>query len=300
MTGAEVAQLRPLMFSIAYRMVGSVAEAEDIVQDAYVRMHRAAAAPPTVRSPEAYAATVTTRLAIDHLRSARARRETYIGSWLPEPLLTDPDADPAWKVERDESLSMAFLVLLERLSPVERAVFLLREVFDYPYEQIAEIVDRQPDNCRQLLARARRRIETERPRFEASEAKRQELAARFLAATTKGDTAGLERLLAEDVAFYGDGGGKAPAIKAPMYGREQVVRFLDGLIRRGRVLGIRLAPTEVNGQPGFLAIDAHDRLFSVLVLDIAEGRIHAIRNVLNPDKLRHLGPVSGSAPPADK
>ena len=291
--------LRPLMFSIAYRMVGSVAEAEDIVQDAYLKLHRtrqpgagSRTPPEPVRSPEAYAVTVTTRLAIDHLRSARVRREAYVGPWLPEPLLTDPTADPAHEVERDESLSMAVLVLLERLSPVERAVFVLREVFEYEYEDVAAVVGKEPGNCRQIMARARRHIEEGRPRYEPSRERREALARQFLAALDHGDVAGLERLLAEEVAFYGDGGGKAPAIKTPMYGRARVVRFLLGLARQGRDLGVRLEPVEVNGQPGFRALDRDGRLISVAELNIMSGVIVAIRNVLNPDKLHHLGTVA--------
>jgi RNA polymerase sigma factor (sigma-70 family) len=307
--------LRPLMFSIAYRMVGSVSEAEDIVQDAFLRLQRSGQLPAAghasqtpdrvpladdparggaiapVRSPEAYAATITTRLAIDHLRSARARREAYVGPWLPEPLLTDADADPAHRIERDETLSMAFLVLLERLSPVERAVFVLREVFQYEYEDIAEIVGKEPGNCRQIMARARRHIEDQRPRFEASPQRRMELAEQFLAALNDGDVAGLERLLAEDVAFYGDGGGKAPAITTPIVGRPRVARFLMGLVRQAPEMGVRLGLVEVNGQPGLRALDAHDQVLTVLGLDVVDGAIAALRNVLNPDKLRHLGPV---------
>jgi RNA polymerase sigma-70 factor (ECF subfamily) len=312
--------LRPLMFSIAYRMVGSVSEAEDIVQDAYLRLQRsgqlpAAGRPPSpvaagtpsndrggtdrsaepVRSREAYAATVTTRLALDHLRSARVRREAYVGPWLPEPLLTDVDADPAHRIERDESLSMAVLVLLERLSPVDRAVFVLREVFEYEYEEIAEIVGKAPDNCRQIMARARRHIDEQRPRFEASQQRREGLLLRFMAAMSDGDMAGLEHLLAQDVAFYGDGGGKAPAIRAPMYGRTSVARFLLGLARQAAHMRVRPEPVEVTGQPGLRALDGDDRLVSVMALDVVGGEIVALRNVLNPDKLQHLGPVGDLA-----
>jgi RNA polymerase sigma-70 factor (TIGR02957 family) len=292
-------ELRPLMFSIAYRMVGSVSEAEDIVQDAYLRLYQGGRLDPgsganaePLRSPEAYAATVTTRLAIDHLRSARVRREAYVGPWLPEPLLTDPGADPAHEVERDESLSMAVLALLERLSPVERAVFVLREVFEYQYEDIAAVVGKEPDNCRQIMTRARRHIEAGRPRFEPRRERRSELARRFLAALDEGDVAGLERVLADDVAFYGDGGGKAPAIKKPIYGRTKVLRFLLGLARQGHEMRLLLEPVEVNGQPGFRALDQAGRLINVVAFDIVAGAIAAMYNVLNPDKLRHLGPVA--------
>ena len=281
-------ELRPLMFSIAYRMLGSVAEAEDIVQEAFLRMYGPAA--PEARSPEALASTVTTRLAIDHLRSARVRRERYVGAWLPEPLLTAGDAaDPARRIEADETVSMAFLVLLENLSPVERAVFLLREVFDYDYGQIAEIVDKSEANCRQILARARRRIEERRPRFEASRERRDELARRFLAACESGDTSELERLLAEDVVFYGDGGGKAPAVTRPVTGAVQVARFVLGIASQVAAAGGRFELTEVNGQPGARLIDGQGRLGAVLELTIADGRVRELRNVLNPDKLGHLG-----------
>ena len=310
--------LRPLMFSIAYRMVGSVSEAEDIVQDAYLRLQRSGQLPAPerprpprpvaaegpssrargtdrppepVRSREAYAATVTTRLALDHLRSARVRREAYVGPWLPEPLLTDVDADPAHRIERDESLSMAVLVLLERLSPVERAVFVLREVFEYEYDDVAEIVGKTPDNCRQIMGRARRHIDEQRPRFEASQERREGLLRRFMAAMSEGDMAGLERLLAQDVAFYGDGGGKAPAIRAPIHGGTRVARFLLGLARQAVEVRVRLEPVEVNGQPGVRALDRDGRVVSVMALDVVGGKIVALRNVINPDKLRHLGPV---------
>ncbi|HEX6197821.1 MAG TPA: RNA polymerase sigma-70 factor [Jiangellaceae bacterium] len=284
-------ELRPLMFSIAYRMLGSVTEAEDIVQEAFLRLHQSQ--PEALDSPEAYASTVTTRLAIDHLRSARVRREQYVGTWLPEPLPTaDDEADPAWRIERDDTLSMAFLVLLEALSPVERAVFLLRDVFGYDYARIAQIVDKSEANCRQILARAHKHLDARRPRFEASRSRRDELAGRFLAACHAGDTEALEQLLAEDVTFYGDGGGKAPAITAPATGRTRVARFVAGLMRQLAQVGGRLEPTEVNGQPGLRFVDADGNLGAVLELTITDdGYVAELRNVLNPDKLRHLGPL---------
>ncbi len=279
-------ELRPLMFSIAYRMLGQVSEAEDVVQDAWLRMQTDET---VVRSPEAYVTTVTTRLAIDQLRSARARREAYVGAWLPEPLLTTPtDADPAARAETADTVSMAFLVLLESLSPVERAVFLLREVFGYSYDQIAVVVEKSEPNCRQIFARARARVDERRPRFEVSRAHRDELARRFFAACEQGDMPGLERLLADDVVFYGDGGGKAPAVRQPVEGRVQVLRFLGALLRQGAAQGARIEPVEVNGQPGAQLIGGDGRLVSVLALDIADGHIQAMHNVLNPDKLRHL------------
>ncbi len=207
-------ELRPFLFSIAYRMVGSVAEAEDIVQDAFVRYQQAVSdRPDEIDSPRSYLAAVTSRLAIDHLRSARVRRETYPGEWLPEPLLTEEmPLDGERYVEQADSLSMAFLVLLEQLNPVERAVFLLRDVFDYGYDEIARIVGKSEDNCRQLAVRARRHIEAEKPRFAATRAQHERLAARFFEAVGNGDLASLVELLAADVAVYGDGGGKALSV----------------------------------------------------------------------------------------
>ncbi|HSK36065.1 MAG TPA: RNA polymerase sigma-70 factor [Actinomycetota bacterium] len=284
-------ELRPLLFSIAYRMVGSASEAEDLVQEAYLRFHRAVSGGAVVESPKAYLSAVTTRLAIDHLRSARARRERYVGAWLPEPLVTGEEPDPAGHAETADSLSLAFLVLLERLSPVQRAVFLLHEVFGYGYAEIAGLVGRSEDNCRQIAARARRHVEAGRPRFEASRRQREELARRFFAAVDQGDTEGLVGLLAADAVFHGDGGGKAPALTAPLHGAERIARFLLGLARRGRTVGMRFAPAEINGHPGLLAFDPAGGLVSVLALDIADSRVQTVRSIVNPDKLRHLGPV---------
>jgi RNA polymerase sigma-70 factor (ECF subfamily) len=289
--GDAYQELRPLLFSIAYRMVGSASEAEDLVQEAYLRFHRAVAGGAEVASPKAYLSAVTTRLAIDHLRSARARREQYVGAWLPEPLVTGEDADPASHAETADSLSLAFLVLLERLSPVQRAVFLLHEVFGYGYAEIGGLVGRSEDNCRQIAARARRHIEAGRPRFEASRREREELARRFFAAIDQGDTEGLVGLLAADAVIYGDGGGKAPAVTVPVHGAERVARFLLGLARRGRAVGMVVTPAEINGHPGALILDPAGRLLGVLALDIADGRVQTVRSIVNPDKLGHLGPV---------
>ena len=289
--GDAYQELRPLLFSIAYRMVGSASEAEDLVQEAYLRFHRAVAGGAEVDSPKAYLSAVTTRLAIDHLRSARARREQYVGDWLPEPLVTDEAADPAAHAETADSLSLAFLVLLERLSPVQRAVFLLHEVFGYPYAEIAGLVGRSEDTCRQIAARARRHVEAGRPRFEASRRQREELARRFFAAVDQGDTEGLVGLLAADAVLVGDGGGKAPALAGPLHGAERIARFLVGLARRGRAAGIGYAPAEINGHPGLLTLDPAGRLVGVLAVDIADGRVQTVRSIINPDKLRHLGPV---------
>ncbi|HEX6515446.1 MAG TPA: RNA polymerase sigma-70 factor [Nocardioidaceae bacterium] len=281
--------LRPLMFSIAYRMTGSVAEAEDVVQEAFLRMHQHDRSGSTIESPEAFATTVTTRLAIDALRSARRRREQYVGPWLPEPLVDEDE--PSRRIEMDETVSVAFLMVLERLSPVERAVFLLREVFGYDYAEIARVVERTEANCRQLLARARRHLAEAQPRFEPSAERRVELAQRFFAALQGNDLAELERMLAEDVVFYGDGGGKAPAIRQPMYGAPAVARFLLGLYRRGAELGGRVEPAVANGEPAARLLDADGSLLGVLTLHVAEGRIAMLGNQINPDKLGHLGRV---------
>jgi RNA polymerase sigma-70 factor (ECF subfamily) len=283
-------ELRPLMFSIAYRMVGSASEAEDIVQEAFLRFHRESAKEAAIESPKAYLSAVTTRLSIDHLRSARVRRESYVGTWLPEPLITDPESDVAAHAETADSLSMAFLVLLESLTPVERAVFLLREVFDYDYDEIARVVGKSEDNCRQIAVRARRQVESKKPRFEASRKRREELARRFFDAARKGDTKGLLGLLAADVVAYGDGGGKAPAFPRPVYGRERVVRLLQGAARGGQRLGVvGMHIATINGQPGALFLDSEGRPIAALTVDIADDLIQTVRAVANPDKLRHLG-----------
>jgi RNA polymerase sigma-70 factor, ECF subfamily len=285
-------ELRPLLFAIAYRMVGSVTDAEDLVQEAFLRFHRATQDGTRVESPKAYLSAATTRLAINHLRSAHVRREQYVGTWLPEPIVTDPTDDPAQHAETADSLSMAFLVLLERLSPVERAVFLLREVFGYGYDEIARVVGKTEDNCRQLATRARRHVDADKPRFETSRKQRDELARRFFAAVEHGDTDSLVDVLAADVVMYGDGGGKAPAIAQPIHGHQRVARFLLGLARQARQLGVRMQPTEINGQPGALALDPDGRLTGALALDIADGQVQAVRSIVNPDKLRHLGEVT--------
>jgi RNA polymerase sigma-70 factor (ECF subfamily) len=290
---AEVAtahdRLRPLMFSIAYRMLGSVGEAEDVVQEAFLRLHRGGQ--DDVDNLEAYATTVTTRLAIDTLRSARVRRERYVGPWLPEPIVDSVDGDPAHRLELDETVSTAFLVLLEALSPVERAVFVLREVLGYEYAEIAAVVGKSEANCRQIFARARKRIDEGKPRFEATREDRDRLAAQFLTAISDGDLAGLERVLAEDVVFVGDGGGRAPAIQKPMTGAVSVARFLLGLARRGDQLGVLLDLVQANGQPALRTLDADGALLGVMTIDVEADRIVGLHNVLNPEKLGHLGPV---------
>jgi RNA polymerase sigma-70 factor (ECF subfamily) len=284
-------RLRPLLFSIAYRMVGSVAEAEDLVQEAFVRFHQLRARGEQVEDPKAFLSTVVTRLAIDHLRSARVRREAYVGPWLPEPLLTDDDADPARHAEMADSLSFAFLVLLEQLSPLERAAFLLREVFGYPYERIAETVRRSEDSCRQLVARARRHIEAGRPRYEVDAARHEQLTERFLQACMTGDVDGLAELLAEDVVLVTDGGGRVRAVRKPVLGRDKVGRVLVTIMQPDRRAGVAaIRPALVNGHPGRIAVDADGAPVAVLELDVADGLVRAVRVVVNPEKLAHLTP----------
>jgi RNA polymerase sigma-70 factor, ECF subfamily len=284
--------LRPLLFSIAYRMLGSVSEAEDIVQEAFVRYQRAIAEDTTVQSPKAYLSAVVTRLAIDQLKSARVRREAYVGEWLPEPLVTDEGAgDPAAHAEQAESLSMSFLLLLERLTPVERAVFLLHDIFDYEFEEVGGIVGRTPATCRQHAVRARRFIAENRPRFDASEAERDELLRGFLAAADRGDVDDLIELLADDVIVHGDGGGKVPQWSAPIEGADKVARMFANLGAQVRRLGASMEPHGINGQPGVVFRGPHGGIFSVMSFEVVDGRVATIRSIVNPDKLDHLGPV---------
>jgi RNA polymerase sigma-70 factor (ECF subfamily) len=285
-------ELRPNAFAIAYRMLGSVSAAEDVVQEALLRVHQALDAGEQIASPRAFVATVTTRLAINELRSARTRRETYPGDWLPEPIITDGDDDPAAHAETADSLSVAMLVLLESLSPEQRAVMLLHDVFDYGYSEIAAIVGKSEDNARQLAARARRHVAQRRPRFKTTREQRDELGQRFFAAARHGDLAGLETLLAHDVQLMGDGGGKVPALARSLHGRNRVARTLINWLRLAkRVPGISLRPVEVNGGPGALFLDEEERLVAVWALDITGDQVTSISSVVNPDKLAHLGPV---------
>jgi RNA polymerase sigma-70 factor (TIGR02957 family) len=285
-------ELRPVAFAIAYRMLGSVSEAEDVVQEALLRVHKALDAGEQIASPSAFVATVTTRRAIDELRSARARREEYVGEWLPEPIITDGHDDPARHAEMADSLSLAMLVLLESLSPEQRAVLLLHDVFDYDHAQIAQIVGKSQDNVRQLATRARRHVQQRRPRFQTTREQRDELAARFFQAAEQGDLAGLEALLAADVQLTGDGGGKVPALARTLRGRSRVAHTLIDWGRLGaRLPGASVRPVEVNGGPGALFLDAQQRLIAVVALEIAGGQIAGINAIVNPDKLTHLGPV---------
>jgi RNA polymerase sigma-70 factor, ECF subfamily len=285
-------ELRPLLFSIAYRMVGSTSDADDIVQEAFLRYHRESQRGTEIASPKAWLSTVTTRLAINHVQSARVRRERYVGTWLPEPLVTEPEPADARHAATADSLSLAFLVLLESLGPVQRAVFLLREVFDYGYDEIAAVVGKSPDNCRQVAVRARRQVEAKKPRFEASRRKRQELARRFFEAVEADDIKGLVRLLADDVVVYGDGGGKAPASLRPVSGRERVVQLLGQFKPQWlQGLGVRsICYAEVNGQPGALYLGPDGQPVAVVSVDIADDLVQTLHTITNPDKLRHLIP----------
>jgi RNA polymerase sigma-70 factor (TIGR02957 family) len=289
-------ELRPVAFAIAYRMLGSVSEAEDVVQEALLRVSQALDGGEQIASPRAFLTTVTTRLAINELRSARARRERYVGEWLPEPIITDGRDDPARHAEMADSLSLAMLVLLESLSPEQRAVLLLHDVFDYPYAEIAAIVGKSEDNVRQLATRARRHVERRRGglvRFQTTREQRDDLARRFFAAAEQGDLAGLEALLAADVVLTGDGGGKVPALARSLRGRNRVARTLTNWLRRvARVPGSSLLPVEVNGGPGAFVLDPQQHLISVWALDIADGEITSVSSIVNPDKLAHLGPVA--------
>ncbi len=285
---ADFEQHRSLLFSIAYRMLGSVADAEDVVQEAYLRWQESRES--EVRSPRSYLSTVVTRLSIDRMRSARARREEYVGPWLPEPLVSEGAEDAGEPTKQDESLSMAFLVLLESLNPVERAVFLLREVFDYDYGEISEIVGKSEANCRQIARRARQSVAARRPRFECSLETEKRLTERFVEACMSGDMEGLLGILSEDVTLWSDGGGKVAAAPYPIYGSEKVARFLVGVLRTVPP-GFFAHPARINGEPGVVGF-VDGRPTGVVALDVAEDRIHGVRIVVNPDKLRAIPPSS--------
>ena len=277
---------RSLLFSIAYRMLGSVMEAEDVVQEAFLRWQQVPE--DEVRSPSSYLSTVVTRLCIDRLRSARARREQYVGPWLPEPLLEDQEI--AGKADLDDSLSMAFLVLLESLTPVERAVFLLREVFDYDYSEIANLVGKSEANCRQVARRARQSVAARRPRFESSPEQEERLMGSFLRASLSGDMEALLALLSEDVVLYSDGGGKTRAALKPIYGSDRVARFLSGTLRKAPP-DFAVRQTRVNGRPGFVGYFGDGIPQSVVTIEVGEGSIAAIRLVVNPEKLGNVPPL---------
>jgi RNA polymerase sigma-70 factor, ECF subfamily len=284
----EFEDLRPLLFAIAYRILGSVAEAEDAVQETWLRYESSPTRPTSVKS---FLSAVVTRISIDVLRSARVRREEYVGQWFPEPLLTDPYEDPARSAELADSLSMAALLLLERLSPLERAVFVLRDVFGFGFPEIASAVGRSEAACRQLAVRARHHMDDGRPRFEADRREREDLAARFFGAVRDGDVDGLRDLLAADVQMVGDGGGKAPAFAKAVTGADNVARVLASVFPVLARIDARVERREVNGQPGAILRDRHGAVVSTLALDVLGGRIQTIRAVSSPDKLGHLGPV---------
>ncbi|MFE4575323.1 RNA polymerase sigma-70 factor [Streptomyces chartreusis] len=285
----EFEALRPLLFSIAYRILGSVAEAEDAVQEAWLRYDGSSTRPA---SAKAYLSATVTRISIDVLRSARVRREEYTGPWFPEPLLSDPYEDPARAVELADSVSMAALLLLERLSPLERAVFVLREVFGFGFDEIAGAVDRSEAACRQLVVRARRHMAAGRPRFAADREERQELASRFFEALKDGDVGALRNLLAADAQLVGDGGGKAPQLARAVVGAENVARLLASVVPRLARVEVSFERHEINGQPGAVYRDRDGKVLQTLVLDVLDGQIQTIRTVLNPDKLGHMGPVA--------
>lgn len=282
---------RQRLFSIAYRMLGSAADAEDILQEAFIRWLQSSRS--EIVSPEAFLVTIVSRLCINHLQSARIKREQYFGEWLPEPILTGPFGDPSATTEMDESLSIAFLTLLERLTPVERAVFLLREVFDYEYAEVARIVEQSEPNCRQILSRARQHLKDSRPRFDASPRHREELLQKFLQASSAGDMDELLSLFANDIVLYADGGGKATAVPNPIYGAANVCRFLSGARKKFLPAELVRQVANVNGQPGVVTY-LHGRPYSVLTLEVEGGRIRNIYIVSNPDKLGRLPELPGA------
>lgn len=285
----EFEGLRPLLFAIAYRILGSVSEAEDAVQESWLRFQ---GSPSVPASTKAFLSAVVTRVSIDVLRSARIRRERYVGQWFPEPLVRDPYQDPARSAELADSVSMAALLLLERLTPLERAVFVLREVFAFDFPEIASAVGRSQEACRQLAVRARRHMDEGRPRFDADRRAREELAARFFDALREGDVDGLQELLAADVQMVGDGGGKTPQWGKGIFGAENVSRVLASTLPWFLRIGGTVEPHQVNGQPGAIFRDRDEKVLNTWALDVLDGRIQAIRTVLNPDKLGHLGPVA--------
>ncbi len=275
-------QHRSLLFAIAYRMLGTVTDAEDMVQETFLRWQQTAEA--TVKSAKTYLSTIITRLCTDHLRSARVQREQYVGPWLPEPIMTQQTNDPAAQIELADSLSMAFLVMLERLSPIERAVFLLREVFDYDYDGIAHVVGKSPANCRQILRRSRQHLADQRPRFPVSPQQQEQITAKFLEASNQGNLQGLLTLLAKDVTLWSDSGGKVKAALKPLHGDMKVARFL--LAVRSKLLST-LRIIEINGQLGIL-YSANDDIHTLVTFEIVNGFIQSIYSVRNPDKLKRI------------
>ena len=286
---AAFEEWRSLLFGIAYRMLGSAADAEDVVQDACVRWLRRGGDP--IESVRAYLVTIVTRLCLDQLDSARARRVTYAGPWLPEPVV----ADGTGAAEQADSLSLAFLVLLEELTPLERAAYLLHDIFGYSFEEVARSLGRSPAACRQLGARARRHIEGRRQRFDADLRHGRELTDRFLVACATGDLSGLLDMLSDDVVVWTDGGGKVRAALRPVVGPQRSSRFLMNVAKR--VHGVPQAAV-LNGQPSSVFVDG-GTVVAALVLDIMEGKIVGVRVVSNPDKLERLSAQLLAAAPAD-
>ncbi|MEW2581973.1 RNA polymerase sigma-70 factor [Streptomyces virginiae] len=285
----EFEELRSLLFSIAYRILGGVGEAEDAVQETWLRFDASATRPT---STKAFLSATVTRISIDVLRSARVRREQYTGPWFPEPLLSDPYEDPARAVELADSVSMAALLLLERLSPLERAVFVLREVFAFGFDDVAAAVGRSEAACRQLLVRARRHMDAGRPRFTADRGERRELATRFFDALKNGDVGGLQNLLAADVQLVGDAGGNAPQLAKAVAGAANVARLLTAVYPWLMRIGVTCEPHEVNGEPGAIFRDRDGKVLQLMVLDVLDGRIRTVRGLNNPEKLTHVGPVA--------
>jgi RNA polymerase sigma-70 factor (ECF subfamily) len=282
---SEFDSYRPLLFSIAYRMLGSVADAEDILQEAFLRWHGAAGG--EIQSTRAFLVTIVSRLCINQLQSARVRREEYVGQWLPEPIVTGPRSDPLEISRLDESLSLAFMVLLERLSPVERAVFLLREVFDYEYAEIAGILGKDEANCRQILSRAHQHMAGSRPRFQPSPERREQLLAKFLQATASGNLDNLVAMLSSDAVLHSDGGGKAAAVPNLIHGADHVARAILGGMKKLVPEGLASRVAQINGQPGVVSY-REGRPYSVVTIDIAGDRIQTVYIVTNPEKLAHL------------
>jgi RNA polymerase sigma-70 factor (ECF subfamily) len=285
----QFTELRPMLFAIAYRILGSVGEAEDAVQETWVRFQTSATEPRSTRS---FLSAVVTRISIDVLRSARVRRESYVGNWFPEPLVEDPYDDPERAAELADSVSMASLLLLERLSPLERAVFVLRDVFAFDFREIASAVGRSEDACRQLAVRARRHMEAGRPRFEADRREREELAGRFFEAIREGDVESLRELLAADVQLVADSGGRAPQWGKGAFGAANVARLLGVFLPWLVEVEVTIEEHVLNGQPGAIFRDRDGRVLNTWTIDVLDGRIQAIRTVLNPDKLGHVGPVA--------
>ncbi len=276
-------ELRPLLFGIAYRMLGSVADAEDIVQESFLRWQ--SRDPAEIRAPKAFLSTVVTRLCMDHLKSAKVQREEYIGPWLPEPLITSSDHARS-NAELAESLSMAFLVLLESLSPLERAVFLLREVFDYDFDEIAEIVQKSPVNCRQIVSRSREHLRKRRPRFEVTSKQHEHFTEEFLAACQRGDLDHLMSMMTAEVVATSDGGGKTLAARREIVGPNNVSRFLIGIFKKAPT-GIYFRATMVNGQVG-LVVYYEGLPRNVITFEIADGKLQHLYLVVNPDKLQKV------------